>query len=343
MASPHQAPSARPGPSGPPPLVRRLAAVNRHLVVLVPAAMVLGLAAGAAADLSALRSVVLPLTVLMVYPMMVGFRPRQALARSDGRAIGLAMALNLLVLPAIAWMLARAFFGGDPGLFVGMVLAGLFPTSGMTISWTGFAGGNVRAAVKTTVIALVVASLLAPVYLLALAGRVVEVDPWGVAGTVLAVVAVPMAAGSLTRAGVGARWGEDGLRRVMPVFPALSTLGVLGIVFVAMALKASMIIERPGLLVRIAVPIVLFYAVNYLVAIVLGRRFLSRGDAIAVVYATVMRNLSIALGIAMTSFGAEAALVLAVAFVVQVQSAAGSVHLTDRFFGPAPVPVAVPA
>lgn len=52
-----------------------------------------------------------------------------------------------------------------------------------------------------------------------------------------------------------------------------------------------------------------------------------------------MRNLSIALGVAMTSFGSEAALVLAAAFIIQVQSAAWSVRFTDRAFGPAPAPL----
>ena len=64
-----------------------------------------------------------------------------------------------------------------------------------------------------------------------------------------------------------------------------------------------------------------------------------RGDAIALVYGTVMRNLSIALALAMNVFGpagAQAALVIALAYVVQVQSAAWYVRLTDRIFGPKP-------
>jgi arsenite transporter len=322
-------------PPTPPVVVRRVAGVGRHLVVLVPAAMLLGFVAGRVADLSGLKVLVLPMTVLMVYPMMIGFRPGEAFTRTDGRAIGMAMALNFLVLPAIAWVLAGVFFDGEPGLFVGMVLAGLFPTSGMTISWTGFAKGNVRAAVKMTVIGLLLASLLAPVYLLLLAGRVVRVDLWGVLGTVLFVVVVPMVAGWVTRVGLTRRLGVVGYQRVAPAFPGLSTIGVLGIVFIAIALKAPMIADRPGLLARIAVPIVAFYLINYLVAIAVGRFAVGRGDAIAIVYGTVMRNLSIALGVAMTSFGPEAALVLAAAFIVQVQSAAWSVHLTDRIFGPA--------
>jgi ACR3 family arsenite efflux pump ArsB len=94
-----------------------------------------------------------------------------------------------------------------------------------------------------------------------------------------------------------------------------------------------MIVGDPGLLATILVPLVLFYAINFLLATVMGRLFLSRGDAVACVYGTCMRNLSIALGIAIASFGPLAALVLAAAYIVQVQSAAWYVRFSDTLFG----------
>ncbi|MHB9003386.1 MAG: arsenic resistance protein [Coriobacteriia bacterium] len=311
--------------------------LSKHLVWLIPLAMVLGLTFGAAVDLSWMKVLVLPLTMLMVYPMLVNFRPADALDMSDSKAVGLAMALDFIVLPFVAWGLAVAFFRDSPALFVGMVLAGLFPTSGMTISWTGFAKGNVAAAVKMTVIGLIAASLLAPFYLRVLASAVIPVDVWGVMQTVFLVVGVPMAAGMLTRKLLVKRFGQaDYKQRIAPLFPGLSTLGVLAIVFVAVGLKARMILLDPGLLLAIAVPLVLFYAVNFAISTLAGKALLARGDAIAVVYGTVMRNLSIALGIAVAQFGPEAALVLAAAYIVQVQAAAWYVKATPRVFGPAP-------
>ncbi len=325
-------------------VLKWLAGLSKHLIVLIPAAMVAGLVAGVVFDLSAAKSLILPFTMLMVYPMLVNFRPAQALNLKDSKAVGLAMALDFIVLPLIAWGLAIAFFRDQPGLFVGMVLAGLFPTSGMTISWTGFAKGNVAAAVKMTVIGLIAASLLAPLYLLLFAGAVVPVDVWGVVQTVFLVVGVPMAAGILTRVLLTRRYGaEHFTTRIVPVFPGLSTLGVLGIVFLAIGLKAQMIVSSPALLVSVIVPLLIFYAANYVLSTVLGRALLPRGDAIAVVYGTVMRNLSIALGIAVAQFGPEAALVLAVAYIVQVQSAAWYVKASDKVFGPAEPIVETPA
>lgn len=320
-------------------IVSVLAKLSKHLVILIPAAMVTGLAAGVVFDLSPLSVLVLPLTMLMVYPMLVNFRLSDVAGGKDWKAVGIAMALDFIALPLLAWGLAQLFFSNQPGLYVGMVLAGLFPTSGMTISWTGFAKGNVAAAVKMTVIGLIAASLLAPFYLKLLAGAVVPVNLVEVLKTVLLVVGVPMVAGQITRVGLTKVLGPQRYKsKVSPVLPGISTLGVLGIVFLAIGLKAKMIVGQPMLLLTIAVPLLLFYAANFAISTVVGRATLQRGDAIALVYGTVMRNLSIALGIAIASFGPEAALILAAAYIVQVQAAAWYVKLTGRLFGPAPAP-----
>ncbi|MDP2183319.1 MAG: arsenic resistance protein [Actinomycetota bacterium] len=317
------------------PALRALAGLPKHLSVLIPLSMALGLGVGIVADLSPLKSLILPVTMLMVYPMLVNFRLSETFSLKDGKAVGIAMAMNFIAAPAIAWGLAKLFFGGDPGLFVGMVLIGLFPTSGMTISWTGLAKGNVAAAVKMTVIGLLAASVLAPAYLYVLAGAVVDVDVIGVARDVLLVVFVPMVAAVATRTLLVRRVGQQAFRqRIAPAFPGLSTVGVLAIVFLAIGLKAKMIAMNPGLLLRIAAPLVLFYLVAFAVSTIAGRLALGRADAVAAVYGSVMRNLSIALGIAIASFGPEAALVLAGAYIVQVQAAAWYVRVADRVFGP---------
>ena len=75
------------------------------------------------------------------------------------------------------------------------------------------------------------------------------------------------------------------------------------------------------------------------VTTVVAKLLLPRGDAIALVYGTVMRNLSIALALAMNAFGSassDAALVITLAYIIQVQSAAWYVKLTDTLFGKKP-------
>jgi nucleotide-binding universal stress UspA family protein len=125
---------------------------------------------------------------------------------------------------------------------------------------------------------------------------------------------------------------------------------VLGIVFIAMALKAKAIAGSPQLLLYVLAPLVIIYALNFLISTVVGKLLLPRNDAIALVYGSVMRNLSIALAIAINAFGPQgssAALVVAMAYIIQVQSAAWYVKYADAIFGkpdegkaPAGVPTA---
>jgi ACR3 family arsenite efflux pump ArsB len=185
-----------------------------------------------------------------------------------------------------------------------------------------------------TVLGLLAASVLAPAYLVLLVGTRVDVDVLGVARTILLVVIVPLVAGMMTRTMLVRRMGPEAYRqRVATAFPGFSVVGVLAIVFLALGLKAEMIVFSPGLLFGAIPPLLLFYIGAFVVASLAGRALLSRGDGIAAVYGSAMRNLSIALGVAMASFGPEAALVLAVAYVIQVQSAAWYVRFADRVFG----------
>jgi predicted Na+-dependent transporter len=106
------------------------------------------------------------------------------------------------------------------------------------------------------------------------------------------------------------------------------------------------ILHAPKALVKLLPPLVLMYALNFAVSTLIGRALFARGDAIALVYGTVMRNLSIALAIAIGVFreqGADAALLIALAYVVQVQAGASYGRATDRLFGAPPAAPARPA
>lgn len=312
-------------------------ALTRQLVVAIPVTLVLGVIVGALAPVDWLSALVIPLTLLMIYPMMVNLRLHELLVGGDGRAQGLAQLINFAVIPFIAYGLGLWWFADAPYLALGLLLAALLPTSGMTISWTGFAQGNLPAAVKMTVIGLILGSLATPLYVAWLMGASIPVDLLAVFRQILLVVGIPMLAGQLTRHVLIKRHGAEGFRKQWaPRFPPMSTLGVLGIVFVAMALKADDLLASPWLLLDIAVPLLLLYAINYLISTLVARTWLSRGDGIALVYGTVMRNLSIALALAMNAFGeagADAALLIALAYIIQVQSAAWYVRFSDRLFG----------
>ena len=222
---------------------------------------------------------------------------------------------------------------------VGVRLTEVLPTPGVTRAGTCFGKGNVSAGVKRNGGGLIAGALLAPVYLKALLGTVVEIPVLQVFLQIALIVFLPLGLGTVTQRWLIDKHGEPHFnQKLKPKFPPFSTLGVLGIVFVSMALKSHDIFAHPGLLPSLLLPLVLVYALNCAISTVVGKTLFQRGDAIALVYGTVMRNLSIALAVAINAFGAQgsdAALVVALAYIIQVQSAAWYVKLTDRLFGPA--------
>ena len=311
--------------------------LQKNLTWSIPLAMLAGLLFGQLTDPAFLRLAILPLTFLMVYPMMVTMNLKELLKPGGAKLHGVTQAINFILMPAIGYGMGVLFFAEQPMVRLALLLTALLPTSGMTISWTGFAKGNVPAAVKMTVVGLIVGSLLAPVYLKALLGAVVELPVLQVFLQIALIVFLPLVLGALTQRWLIARHGEPHFnQKLKPKFPPISTLGVLGIVFVSMALKSKDIFTQPALLPSLLLPLVLMYALNFVISTLIAKALFPRGDAIAMVYGTVMRNLSIALAIAMGVFGAEgadAALLIALAYIVQVQAAAWYVKLTDRLFG----------
>ncbi|KMY68912.1 arsenite transporter [Desulfocarbo indianensis] len=316
-----------------------LAKISRNLVTAIPVMMLAGFLYGWLGQAGWLRELIIPFTFLMVYPMMVTLKIKKVLEGGDLKAQVLTQLINFGLIPFVAFALGRAFFPDQPYLALGLLLAGLVPTSGMTISWTGFAGGNLAAAVKMTVVGLTLGSLATPFYVKYLMGAELEVNLAAVMRQIGLIVFLPMVAGFATQRLLVRRFGEQGFQKTWaPRFPGLSTLGVLGIVFIAMALKAPSLAGDPQLLVYLLAPLALLYALNYALGTAVAKLALPRGDGIALVYGTVMRNLSIALAVAMGAFGAagsEAALVICVAYILQVQSAAWYVRFSDRVFGPA--------
>lgn len=314
-----------------------LTKLNKNLLVAIPTMMLAGFAFGTMADASFLKALIIPFTFMMVYPMMVTLKLKKVLEGGDGKAQLLTQLINFAIVPFIAWGLGRLFFADKPYMALGLLLAALVPTSGMTISWTGFARGNLEAAVKMTVVGLILGSLATPFYVRWLMGAHVAVDTPAVMKQIAVIVFLPMVAGFATQQWLIKRYTPKVFQEQWaPRFPGISTIGVLGIVFIAIALKASAIMAAPDALIRITVPLILLYGSNFLLSTIVGKLFLSRGDAIALVYGTVMRNLSIALAVAMNAFGtpgSDAALVIAIAYIIQVQSAAWYVKITDRVFG----------
>lgn len=320
-----------------------LSLLQKNLVWSIPISMAAGLGFGYFFNAAPLKQWIIPVTFIMVYPMMVTLNVQSIFKGRDTRLQIGTQLINFILIPALAYFTGKLFFSGGAEKYalwaVGLFLIGVLPTSGMTISWTGFARGNKEAAIKMVVFGLVLGALAAPVYTKVVMGATIEVDMLHMFRQIALFVFVPLAVGLLTQFWGIRQFGQKVWNeRIKPKFPPFSALGVTLIAFLAMALKARNIIANPADIVTILIPLTVFYLVTYGVLSLIGRLFLRREDAIAMVFGVVMRDLSIALAIAMTAFGKQGltiALLIALSYVVQIQSAAWYVRLVDRIFGSA--------
>ena len=317
-------------------MLKLLKILNRNLIIVIPASMAAGFAFGLHSDPRPLKKLIPIFTFLMVFPMMVTLQYRKAFTKCSYLTQGIAQFTNFVIVPLAGFGLGRIFFPDKPYLALGLLLAALIPTSGMTVSWTGFANGNVEVAVKMMIFGLVTGSLLTPFYVRFLMGAQVNVNVIMVLTKVAVVVLIPMATGFIARQVLLRIYGPVKFDKVIgPAFPPVSSLGVIGTVFTAIALKSGVISTAPLVFLKILVPLVLFYAIVLLISVVSGRAFLPRADAVALLYGTSLRNLAIALAIAVNAFGnagTEAALLLAAAFIVQTQVATWSTRFAERIF-----------
>ncbi|OIJ18911.1 sodium:proton symporter [Anaerobacillus alkalidiazotrophicus] len=296
---------------------------QKYLLISVPLTLLLGFIVGTLVDTSFLRETILIATIIMIYATLVGFKLKELTSLKGSKIIGYSVFINFLVIPIIAYLLGTVFLSEYPIMFAGLALAALLPTSGMTISWTALQKGNVPASIKLTVFGLIIGSILTPWYLLAMIGQYVDIDILLTLRTIALVVFLPMFLGQVTFKWLLKKYTwEQFQKKIKPNFSPLSIWAMLYVVFVSISSQASMIVSNLQLIAIAIVVLLIFYTLNYIISTTIAVKFLNRADGIALVNGTVLRNLSIAIGLAATAFGAEAALIVTIAFVIQQQSIA---------------------
>ena len=309
-----------------------LAAVKDNLIYVVVASLVAGLAFGQVAGAGTkglMKAAVLPVLFLMIYPMMINIDLKEVInLRGHAKPVGLSLVVNFAVAPLVAVGLARTFFAGNPAYAVGLYFIALIPTSGMTAAWTGLADGDLETALVAMAVNLLAAVAILPAYLSMLVPASIAFDPTALYRQLAQVVVLPMVAGNLTRRVLLRRYGSDGFKRLKPTFGGLSSVGVMFIVFIAMTMRSRSILADPVASATTVVPLVVFYAVVLAAGTGLGRALLDTERGIALVYATSMRNLSIAVAIVVAagSVPAEAVLPIALAYILQPPLGAVYMH-----------------
>lgn len=304
---------------------------SRNLTASVPTVLVLGFAVGLLVDTSRLRDHMLLAAMLMIYPSMIGFTMGDVLRLAHFRLLCAAMAINFVGLPLLGYLLGTWLLLREPELFAGLALLSLLPSSSMSIAFTTLARGNVAASVTLTVLGLLLGSLLAPWYLLVMVGRFIPVDVWAVLWTIVAVVFVPLLAGNVTYRLLLRRYSRPHFEsRIKPLLLAATSWGMIYIVGGSISANAHQIVSQPDLILLAMAVLLLFYAAACCIGVQVGGRFHRREDAIALLFGTLPRYLSIAMGVAAAAFGPNAVLMLALAFVVQSQFAVWSFRLIEK-------------
>ena len=152
----------------------RLSFLQKNLVYAIPISLILGVLFGYLIDSSVLKILILPLTILMIYPMMVTLNIKSLFTYCKPKTQILIQLVNFIIIPLVGFGIGLVFLKNTPYLAYGLLLIALLPTSGMTISWTGFAKGNVNLAIKTTIIGLILGSLLMPFYTAFFVGQTIS-------------------------------------------------------------------------------------------------------------------------------------------------------------------------
>lgn len=291
---------------------------KKHLIKLVPATILFALIAGYFLNTSFLKNYVTLVLFFMIYPMMINMNVLDVFKTfSAPKKMIIASVINFVVSPLIAIVLGKLFFANEPSLMLGLLILSVLPTSGMTASWTGLSGGNLKLSLTIMSSNLLLSIIILPIYL-SLFSSGVTVETMAIVQSLLKVVVLPLLLGDFTRRLIIKTKGQAAFKKIKPYFGEISSFFVLVIIFIAVSLKSKMIMNDLSLAFYAIIPLVIYYIILMTVSNYIGKKF-DQKDRIALVFSTTMRNLTIALGIAMGLEGGNMAVfLLAIAYMIQL-------------------------
>ncbi|MEU6014703.1 ACR3 family arsenite efflux transporter [Streptomyces sp. NPDC047515] len=355
------------------PVAGRLSFLDRFLAVWILAAMAAGLGLGRLVPglgetlaKVTVTGVSLPIALgllVMMYPVLAKVRyDRLETVTRDRRLLVPSLVLNWVVGPALMFALAWIFLPDLPEYRTGLIIVGLARCIAMVIIWNDLACGDREAAAVlvalNSVFQVLAFSLLGWFYLSALPGRLgleqtaLDVSVWEIARSVLIFLGIPLLAGFLTRRlgerAKGRAWYETEL---IPRIGPFALYGLLFTVIVLFALQGDAITSRPLDVVRIALPLLVYFALMWAGSMAVGRAVgLDYPKATTLAFTAAGNNFELAIAVAIATFGATSGQALAgvVGPLIEVPVLIGLVHVTlatRRFFtraAPAAGPSAAP-
>lgn len=334
-------------------ITAKLSLLDRFLPLWIGLAMVGGILLGRlvpdlndSLDSVKVDTVSLPIAIgllAMMYPVLAKVKYSH-LGRelADRRSVGLSLALNWLVGPLLMFTLAWVFLADLPELRTGLIIVGLARCIAMVLIWNDLACGSRELAAGLVAInslfQIVMYSVLGWFYLSVLPGWLgldtadLDVSMWSIAKSVLIFLGIPLAAGFLTRAVLerrkGTQWYEGTfLPRIGPV----ALYGLLFTIVVLFALQGERITGDLADVARVAVPLLVYFALMWTGSFALGHRMRIPYDRNAsIAFTAAGNNFELAIAVAIAVFGvtSQQALAGTIGPLIEVPALVGLVYVS---------------
>ena len=338
----------------------RLSTLDKYLPVWIGAAMVAGIAlgqwipaVGKALNAVQIGGISLPIAaglLIMMYPVLAKVRyDKLNSVTADKRLLVSSIVLNWLIGPALMFALAWIFLPDLPAFRTGLIIVGIARCIAMVIIWNDLACGDREAAAVlvalNSVFQVIAFGALGWLYLdalprwLGLDSTGLEVSGWEIALNVAVFLGVPLAAGYLTRRIGERRKGRDWYEsKFLPRIGPFALYGLLFTIVVLFALQGEAIIAQPMDVVRIALPLLVYFAIMWAGSFLFGKAVgLNYERSTTLAFTAAGNNFELAIAVAIATFGAASGQALAgvVGPLIEVPVLVGLVYVSlwaRRFF-----------
>jgi len=342
-------------------VIGKLSLLDRFLPVWILAAMATGLlldrvVPGAQSALDAVKvgQTSLPIALgllMMMYPVLAKVRYEQmGHVTGDRQLLWMSLLLNWVIGPALMFTLAWVFLADQPAFRTGLIVIGLARCIAMVLIWNDLACGDREAAALlvaiNSVFQILAYALLGTFYLKTLPGWLgldtqdVQFSTWEITKAVLIFLGIPLVAGYLTRRiGIrtkGVDWYEN---RFLPRLGPFALYGLLFTIVVMFALQGDAITSDPFAVISIAIPLLVYFAIMWGVAFVLGTRaHLGYPKTATVAFTAAGNNFELAIAVCIGVWGVTSGQALAgvIGPLIEVPALVALVYVSlwarDRFF-----------